>query len=126
MQDLAKELKTTPATVSRALNNSPEIGKAMTKRVKALAKKYNFKPNSFASNLRKGKSKIIGIIVPYINRHFFSNIIHHIEVNVSNHGYNVMICQTEDSFNKEKEYLETLIDQRVSGIIISLTKSTTM
>ncbi len=125
MQDLAKELKTTSATVSRALNNSPQISEAMTKRVKALAKKHNFKPNNFASNLRKGKSKTIGIVVPFINRHFFSNIIHHIEVNVSKHGYNVMICQTEESFNKEQEYLETLINQRVSGIIIALTKNTT-
>ena len=125
MQDLAKELKTTSATVSRALNNSPQIGEDMKKRVKALAKKHNFQPNSFASNLRTGKSKTIGIIVPFINRHFFSNIIHHIAITVSKQGYNVMICQTEEAINKEEEYIETLINQRVSGIIIALTKNTT-
>lgn len=124
MQDLAKELNTTPATISRALNDSPQIGEEMTKRVKALAEKYNFQPNSFASNLRKGKSKTIGIVVPYINRHFFSTIIHHIEVNVATEGFNVMICQTAESFETEKEYIDMLINQRVSGIIISLTKST--
>lgn len=125
MQDLAKELNTTPATISRALNDSPQIGEDMKKRVKALARKHSFQPNNFASNLRKGKAKTIGIIVPYINRHFFSNIIHHIEVNVSNQGFNVMICQTEESAEKEEEYVEMLINQRVSGIVISLSKNTT-
>lgn len=125
MQDLAKELNTTPATISRALNNSPQIGDEMKKKVKALAKKHKFQPNSFASNLRKGKSKTIGIIVPYINRHYFSSIIHHIEATLSNSDYNIMICQTEESSQKEKEYVEMLINQRVSGIIIALAKLTT-
>ncbi len=124
MQDLAKELKTTPATVSRALNNSPEIGEGMKKKVKALADKYNFRPNAHASSLRKGKSKTIGVVVPYINRHFFSTIIHYIEKYVSQEGYNVMILQTEENFEKEKEDIALLIDQRVSGIIISLSKPT--
>lgn len=125
MQDLANELNTTTATISRALNNSPEIGEAMKKKVRDLAQKYNFRPNAHASSLRRGKAKTIGIIVPFINRHFFSNIIHQIEKQVSNQGYNVMILQTEDSFKKEKEDLALLIDQRVSGIIISLSKPTT-
>lgn len=125
MRFLAEELNTTPATISRALNNSPQIGEEMKKKVKDLAEKYNFKPNSFASNLRLGKSKTIGIIVPFINRHYFSNIIHNIEQQVSKQGYNVMICQTEESFDKEKAYVETLINQRVSGIIIALSKGTT-
>lgn len=125
MQDLAKELNTTPATVSRALNDSKEIGEEMKKKVKALAKKYNFKPNAHASTLRKGKAKTIGIIVPYINRHFFSNIIHQIEKIVSTESYNVMILQTEESFEKEKSDIKLLIEQRVSGIIIALSKNTT-
>lgn len=125
MQDLARELNTTPATISRALNDSPQIGEEMKKKVKALAAKHNFRPNSFASNLRKGKSKTIGIIVPYINRHFFSSIIHHIENYISQQGYNMMICQTDESFEKEIDYVDTLIEQRVSGIIIALTKHTT-
>lgn len=124
MQDLAKELNTTPATISRALNDSPQIGKEMKKKVKKLALKYNFQPNNFASNLRKGKAKTIGIVVPFINRHYFSSIIHHIEVNIATEGYNMMICQTEESFAKEEEYVEMLINQRVSGIIIALTKHT--
>lgn len=124
MQDLARELNTTSATVSRALNNSPQIGEKMKERVKALADKYNFKPNRLASNLRTGRSKTIGIIVPYINRHFFSTIIHHIEDDVAAEGFNVMICQTGESFEKEKEFIDMLINQRVSGIIISLAKYT--
>ncbi len=124
MQDLARELNTSPATISRALNDSPQIGKEMKEKVKALANQYHFRPNSFASNLRKGKSKTIGVIIPLINRQFFSNIIHHIEMTVAEHGYNLMICQTEESYEKEVEYVDTLTEQRVSGIIIALSKQT--
>lgn len=125
MQDLAKELNTTTATVSRALNNSPEISEEMKAKVKALAKKHNFRPNSYASTLRKGKAKTIGVVVPFINRHFFSNIISNIERIVSASGYSVVILQTEEDTEKEKKSVELLVYQQVSGIIISLCKKTT-
>lgn len=124
MQDLAKELNTTTATISRALNNSPEIGEEMKKKVKAAAEKHNFYPNSHAATLRKGKAKTIGVVVPFINRHFFSNIISHIEKIVSASGYSVVILQTEDDIEKEKNHVDLLISQKVSGIIISLGKKT--
>ena len=122
MQVLANELNTTVATISRALNDSPEIGEEMKTKIKTLAKKYNFRPNSYASTLRRGRAKTIAVVVPYINRHFFSNIIHNIEKIANKSGYNIMILQTEENFAKEKENISLIIDQKVSGIIISVCK----
>ncbi len=120
IQDLAKELNTTPSTVSRALNNHPNISDDMKKRVNKLAEKWNYQVNSIASNLRKGKSKSIGVIVPRINRDFFSHVIAGIENVAYEYGYSVVICQTHDQIDKEKEYIKTLISSGVDGILVSI------
>ncbi|MDA3853686.1 MAG: LacI family DNA-binding transcriptional regulator [Bacteroidales bacterium] len=122
IHDLAKELNTTPATVSRALNDNPRISQKTKERVKALALKHNYQPNIVASNFRKGKSKTIGVMVPNINRHYFSNAIHSIETELAKADYNVMICQTSDSPEVEEKLINTLINHQVSGIIISSNK----
>lgn len=125
IHDLAKELNTTPATVSRALNDNPRISQKTKDRVKALALKHNYQPNIVASNFRKGKSKTIGVMVPNINRHYFSNAIHSIETELAKADYNVMICQTSDSPEVEEKLINTLINHQVSGIIISSNKKST-
>lgn len=125
IHDLAKELNTTPATVSRALNDNPRISQKTKEKVKALAEKHNYQPNLVASNFRKGKSKTIGVMVPNINRHYFSNAIHSIETELAKADYNVMICQTSNSPELEEKLINTLINQKVSGIIISSNKRST-
>jgi len=122
IHDIARELHTTPATVSRALNNHPRISQKTTERVKAMAQKMNYQPNIVASNLRKGKSKVVGVVVPNINRHYFSNAIHSIENELAKAHYSVMICQTSNSPETERQLINTLINQKVSGIIISSNK----
>ncbi len=123
IHDLARELETTPATVSRALNNHPRISQKMKDRVKAMAQKLNYQPNIVASNLRTGKSKVVGVIVPNINRHYFSNAIHSIENELAKADYSVMICQTSNSPETEQKLINTLINHKVSGIIISSNKA---
>lgn len=120
IQDLAKELGTTPSTVSRALRGHEGISKPMKKKVLALAKKRNYQVNRAASNLRVGESKTIGVIVPHINRDFFSNVIAGIEAIAFKAGYSIIICQTNDQLEKEKKYLNTLISSNVAGILISI------
>ena len=120
IQDLANELNTTTSTISRALRNHPSISKNMKERVLALAKERNYQVNAMAANLRSGKSKTIGIIVPRINRDFFSNVISGIEEVANSEGYNVIICQTHDKFDKEKGCIDTFLRTRVEGIIISV------
>ena len=120
IQDLAKELNTTPSTISRALKDHPGIGKTMKEAVRALAKKYDYQPNAIASGLRSGKTNTIGVIVPRVNRDFFSNVISGIEDVVFEAGYNVIICQTHDRLEKEQQYINTLLNGRVDGIMVSL------
>ena len=124
INDLAKQLDTTPATVSRALNNHPRISAKMKEKVQALAKEYNYQPNVVASNFRTGKTKSVGIVVPFINRHFFSNAIHSIETELVKADYTVMICQTFDDPQLEEKLINMLINNKVSGIIISSAKNT--
>lgn len=120
IQDLARELNTTTSTVSRALSGHPSISKAMKEKVLNLAKQKNYRVNAIAANLRSGKSKTLGIIVPRINRDFFSNVISGIEEIANDEGYNVIICQTNDDLDKEKSSINTLLESRVDGIIVSV------
>ena len=121
--DIAKKLGITAATVSRALNGHPKISKATKKKVFETAEGMNYKPNKLALALKKGRSNIVGVIVPYINRAFFSTVIRGIEEELWPKGYNVIICQTHETEEREKETINDLINTQVEGIIISISKS---
>jgi len=124
IHDIARELNISASTVSRALNDHPRISEATRHAVKKLADKYNYQPNVMASSLRKGRGNTVGVIVPRINRNFFSNVIGGIEDVLSDAGYNLMICQTGELAAKEEEAVTTLINARVNGIIMSLSSET--
>lgn len=124
IHDIAKELNTTASTVSRALQNHPRIGKKTKERIQKFARDNNYQPNSFASGLRKGKGNTLGVIVPQINRNFFSSAIRGLEDVASAAGYNVLICQSHDSEQKEKAIVETLINGTADGIIVSMSANT--
>ena len=93
--DIAKELNTTAATVSRALNDHPRISYEMKVRVQNCAEKLNFKINKIASSLRSGKSHLIGVMIPSAEINFFGSVVHGIESIANNEGYNVLIYQTK-------------------------------
>jgi LacI family transcriptional regulator len=122
--DIAKVLNVTASTVSRALHDHPSISIETKKQVLKAAKKLKYHPNSFATSLRKGRGNTIGLVVPQINRNFFSNVIHGVEAIANQYGYNVLICQSQEKFDQEKEVIKTLINSRVDGIIISVSKET--
>lgn len=124
IHDIAKILKVSPSTVSRALNDSNRISESTKKKVKELAKKLNYQPNIIATHLRTGKSKTIGVIVPHINRNFFSNIIGGIEVTASNSGFKVIIAQSRETLKKEIESINAFINARVDGILVSISVET--
>jgi LacI family transcriptional regulator len=124
IHDLAREMGLSSSTISRALNDNPRISLSTRQSVRKLAEKYNYLPNSVATSLRKGKSNTLGIIVPNINRSFFSEIISGVEEIISQAGYNLMICQSNESLKKEKEALSALINARVDGILMSLSMET--
>lgn len=89
-----------------------------------MAKKMGYQPNIVAASLRKGHSNIIGIIVPYANRVFFSSIIRGVEEEVKKHGYNVIISQSYESLENEMEDINTLMSAQVAGILISPSRET--
>ncbi len=124
INDIAKELGLTPSTVSRALTNSPRVKEKTKHAVLAVANRLGYQPNVMASSLRKGTSGSIGMIVPRINRHFFSNAISGVERYVNPAGYNLLISQTEEIYQKEVSAIENMLKNRVAGIIISLSAGT--
>ncbi|RSK34578.1 LacI family DNA-binding transcriptional regulator [Hymenobacter metallilatus] len=125
MADLARELGVSMTTISRALSDHYSIGPEMKSKVLKLAKKYNYQPNRLASALRKGKSKLLGIIVPYIEGRFFPSVVHGIETAASKAGYNVIICQSHEDAAQERRNIEALLSAQVAGIMVSLSRTTT-
>jgi len=122
--DIAKALQLTPSSVSRALRDHPDISADTKRLVTAAAKKMRYKTNIAAANLRTGRSTTLGIVVPEINNQFFSNVIAGIEEVAHQKGYHLLICQTNEGYEKEVENVNLLINQNVAGIFISLSKTT--
>ena len=120
MIQLAKELGLSVSTVSKALGDSYEISASTKKRVMDLAKQYNYKPNPFASSLRKKKSKQIAVIIPDIVNNFFALAVDGIESVTMNKHYDTFIYLTHENLEREKAVLEHLESGLTSGLIISV------
>jgi len=124
LKQIAKELDVSISTVSKSLRNSPEIGEETRLKVQAFAKFYHYKPNNIALSLKNRKTKTIGIIIPEIVHHFFSTVINGIEQVANENGYSVVICLSDDSFDKEVMNMELLANGSIDGFIMSLSKET--
>ena len=120
--DIAKKLNTTSATVSRALNDHPGISIKTKKRVLQAAEKLHYRRNTVASALRKGQTGIIGVIIPSAEINFFGSVVHGIENMANQNGYNVLIYQSNESWEHEQKGIETFLNARVDGIIVSMAK----
>ena len=120
IKDIALKLDITPSTVSRALADNPRISKKTRVKVMETAKKMGYEPNVIAASLRKGTSDTVGMIVPGINRSFFSNVISGVEEMLNNAGFNLIISQSNENLKKEKLAVQTLMQNRVGGVIMSL------
>lgn len=122
--DIAKLLGLSKSTVSRALKDHPDISRATKDSVKKVAEGLHYKPNMVASSLRHKKSKIIGLIVPQISYFFFPSVINGIEEIVHSKGYNLLILQSNESYEREVENLDILIANNVEGILVSVSQKT--
>ena len=120
--DIAKKLNTTSATVSRALNDHPAISDKTKKRVLKAAEKLQYRRNTIASSLRSGQTGIIGVIIPSAEINFFGSVVHGIESMANHHGYNVLIYQSNESWEHEQKGIETFLNARVDGILVSMAK----
>ena len=124
LKQIARELDVSISTVSKSLRNSLEISEDTRQKVQAFAKFYNYKPNNIALSLKNRKTKTICIIIPEIIHHFFTTIISGIENVANENGYNVIICLSDESFDKEVINMETLANGNIDGFIMSLSKET--
>lgn len=124
IKEIAKRLKVSKSTVSRALNGHPSIGLVTTMRVKNVASELNYEPDRTAIFFKQRKTFTIGVIMPNVSEAFFSSALCGIEDSAGKKKYNVIIGQSLEDPEKEKHFLETMKDHRVDGVIISITKNT--
>jgi LacI family transcriptional regulator len=121
---IAEILGINSSTVSRALNNSPRVAQKTKDKILEKATELGYQRNHLASNLRKSKTFTIGVIVPRISRHFFASAIAGIEETAFTAGYNVIICQSLESLEREQSIINTLLANRVDGVLISISMET--
>lgn len=124
IKDIANALNISTAAVSKALHNDSRISEKTKKAVKQVAKNLNYQPNHLASALRSGKSNLVGVIVPRTNSNFFSSVIQNIEEVLNKKGYNIIITQSNESYKKECDSINTLLFTQVDGIIASMANET--
>ncbi|MCB8995287.1 MAG: LacI family DNA-binding transcriptional regulator [Bacteroidales bacterium] len=124
IKDIARELGISPSTVSRALKDHPDISPQTKIQVRELVEKMKYKPNAVALSLRSRKTNIIGVIVPEMVHHFFSSVISGIEEEAIKAGFNVMIFQSNESYERELLNVQALLSSRVDGVLVSISKTT--
>lgn len=124
LKEIAKRLKLSTSTVSRALKDHPSIGLVTTMRVKNLAKELNYEPNSRAIFFKQQRTFTIGVVLPKLSEAFFSTAISAIENKANEENYTVILGQSLDDEDRELKILETLKKHRVDGVIVSVSKNT--
>jgi LacI family transcriptional regulator len=124
IKDLARELKLSPSTVSRALRDHPDISPKTKKRVVSLADKLDYHPDSIAQSLQTKKTKTIGVIVPEIKQPFFASVINGIEELAYAAGYTIIVCQSNETADREVLVTRSLGSHRVAGLLVSLSRRT--
>ena len=122
IKDIARELGISPSTVSRAIKDHPDISPDTKKQVNELVEKLRYRPNAVALSLRSRKSHAIAVVVPEIVHHFFSSVISGIEEVAMGAGYNVMIFQSNEQYEREVQIAETLGSNLVDGVLVSISK----
>ena len=122
LKQIAKELNVSVSTVSKALNDSPEISEQTKVKIKEYAKLKNYKPNVIGLNLKNRKTKTIGVIIPNILNSFFAKVFSGIEKVADSNGYNVIMCISNESLDKEAHTLEMLSNGTIDGFVLSISE----
>jgi LacI family transcriptional regulator len=124
IKEIARRLKVSISTVSRALHNHPSIGLRTKMQVQQVAEELQYEPNQAAISFKQGKTKTIGAILPNLGEEFFSTAINGIEDVAVKNNYTVLIGQSHDDMEREKQITDTMRRHRVDGLIVSLAKTT--
>ena len=124
IKEIAKRLNLAKSTVSRALHDHPSIGLRTRMQVQELARALNYEPNQTAIHFQQKRTFTIGIVLPELSEAFFSAAISGIEDTANQHKYMVLLGQSHDEEEREKQIVETMKNHRVDGLIVSLAKNT--
>lgn len=122
LKDISKNLNVSKATISLVLNgrgDEKRVSKETQERIIKFAKEHNYKANKVARALSRGKSDMIGLIVPNISDNFYGRIARRIERKAELFGYNVIFCSSGESMKKESELIQSMLDRQVDGLIIA-------
>ncbi len=124
IKEIARKLNISVSTVSRALHDHHSIGLRTRLRVQQLAKEIDYQPNQAAISFQQGKTFTLGVILPELSESFFSSAISGIEDCAHKNNYSVLIGQSHEYVEKEKQLIETMKKHRVDGLLISISKNT--
>lgn len=125
VKDIARQLGLHYTTVSKALRDHPDISIATKQRVLTLAEELDYHPNSIAKSLKNQATCTLGVIVPSIKNDFFSAVISGIEEVAYGREFNTVVCQSNESTERETIHLRTLISNQVAGVLVSVAQTTT-
>lgn len=124
LKELAKLLNVSVSTVSKAINDSPEISPKTAERVKELAKLHNYRPNPVAVNLKKSKTGTIGVVIPNISNSFFARVLSGIEAEAQKHDQQIITYISNESLEREKQICDMLTSGFVDGVLIAVSEET--
>lgn len=124
IKDIARKMGVSVSTVSRALSGHPDISEETRKRIEALARELDYHPNTLAKSLQQKQSQVIGVVVPQVKHYFFASIMSGITDVAYQAGFTVMICQSNEDFDREKSNIDVLLSHRVAGLLISVSVTT--
>jgi DNA-binding LacI/PurR family transcriptional regulator len=122
--DIAGRLGISPSTVSRALNDHPDIRSTTKEQVRKVAKELRYSPNPIAQSLQSNRTTTIGVLVPEIKHDFFASAISGIEEVAYHSGYTIILCQSNESYEREVVNAHVLMHHRVAGVIASISQNT--
>ncbi len=125
IEEIAAALQLSPATISRVLNNRPHVHRETRAKVMKMVERVGYRRNIMASGLRTNKTHTIGMIVPRISMFLHAAIITVVQNSLHAHGYNLIICQSNESVEMEKDLARTLYASRVEAVIVACTLFTT-
>lgn len=124
IKDLARKLRLSVSTVSRALRDLPDINADTRHKVLELADNLNYEPNYIAQSLINKQTRTIGVIVPVVSAHFFSNALSGMNEAANRCGYHLMFCQSNESAQQEADNIRQLVSCRIDGLLVSVSKQT--
>jgi LacI family transcriptional regulator len=124
LDDIARRLKVSRVTVSKALRGHPDISDKTAERIRKVASDLGYSPNFIARNLSARRSNMLGVVVPKIAHFFFGSVIEAVYNTAFDHKYETILTVSQENAEREKKHIQTLVSMRVDGIIISISQET--